>query len=93
MDKLLEVGKISLMVMVFTLAASFGFGYILGKLFNMNWKLSTLISAGTGICGGSAIAALSPVIEADNSHITYAISATFIFDILMIVLFLLWEIS
>jgi uncharacterized integral membrane protein (TIGR00698 family) len=84
---ILDVGKISLAVMVFTLAASFGFGYLFGRLFKMNWKLSSLISAGTGICGGSAIAALSPVIEADDSDITYAITATFIFDIAMILLF------
>ncbi len=86
--QILEVGKISLTVMVFTLTASFGFGGALfGRLFHMDWKLSTLISAGTGICGGSAIAALSPVIEAKDSDVTYAISATFIFDILMIILF------
>ena len=85
--QILEVGKISLTVMIFTLTASFGFGALFGKLFHMDWKLSTLISAGTGICGGSAIAALSPVIEAKDSDVTYAISATFIFDILMIILF------
>ena len=85
--QILEVGKISLTVMVFTLTASFGFGALFGRLFHMDWKLSTLISAGTGICGGSAIAALSPVIEAKDSDVTYAISATFIFDILMIILF------
>lgn len=85
--QILEVGKISLMVMVFTLASAFGFGCLFGRLFNMNWKLSSLISAGTGICGGSAIAALSPVIGAKDSDITYAISATFIFDIVMILLF------
>ena len=85
--QILEVGKISLIVMIFTLAASFGFGYLFGRLLKMDWKLSSLISAGTGICGGSAIAALSPVIEAKDSDITYAISATFIFDILMIILF------
>lgn len=85
--QILDVGKISLTVMIFTLTASFGFGALFGRLFNMDWRLSTLISAGTGICGGSAIAALSPVIEAENSDVTYAISATFIFDILMIVLF------
>lgn len=85
--QIVEVGKISLIVMVFTLAASFGFGYIFGRIFNMDWKLSSLISAGTGICGGSAVAALSPVIEAEDSHVAYAISATFIFDILMVILF------
>lgn len=87
MGQILHVGKFSLFVMLFTLVAAFGGGYLLGKLFKMNWKLSSLISAGTGICGGSAVAALSPVIEADDSDVAYAISATFIFDIFMVILF------
>lgn len=86
-SQILEVGKFSLFVMCFTLVTAFGGGYLLGRLFGMNWKLSSLISAGTGICGGSAIAAISPVIEADDHDVAYAISATFIFDILMVILF------
>ena len=86
-SQVLDTGKFSLFVMVFTLAAAFGFGNLFGKLFRMNWKLSNLISAGTGICGGTAIAAISPVIDADDSDVAYAISATFIFDILMVILF------
>lgn len=82
-----QVGKYSLIVMTFTLLTAYGFGNLFGKLFKMNWKLSNLISTGTGICGGSAIAALSPTIEAENSDIAYAISATFLFDIVMVVLF------
>ncbi len=84
---ILEVGKISLTVMVFTLFAAFGGGYVLGKALGLDWKLSSLISAGTGICGGSAIAAVSPVIEAEDYQVSYAISTTFIFDMLMIILF------
>lgn len=86
-SQVLSVGAYSLIVMTFTLATAFGGGYLFGKIFNMNWKLSSLISAGTGICGGSAIAAIAPTIEAENSDIAYAISATFIFDILMVILF------
>lgn len=86
-SQVLEVGKYSLFVMIFTLAAAFGGGYYLGKLFNINWELSSLISAGTGICGGSAIAAIAPTIDARTKDIAYAISATFLFDILMVVLF------
>lgn len=82
-----QVGKYSLFVMIFTLATAFGGGYYLGKIFNMNWKLSGLISAGTGICGGSAIAAIAPTIDAEANDIAYSISATFIFDILMVILF------
>ena len=85
--QVLEVGKYSLIVMVFTLFTAFGGGYYLGKLFGMDWKLSSLISAGTGICGASAIAAIAPTIEAESKDIAYAISATFIFDILMVILF------
>lgn len=82
-----EVGKYSLFVMIFTLFAAFVGGYFLGKLFKMDWKLSGLISAGTGICGGSAIAAIAPTIDAEANDIAYAISATFIFDIIMVILF------
>jgi uncharacterized integral membrane protein (TIGR00698 family) len=86
-SQVLSVGGYSLIVMTFTLMTAFGGGYLFGRLFNMNWKLSSLISAGTGVCGGSAIAAVAPTIEAENSDIAYAISATFIFDILMVILF------
>lgn len=86
-SQVFEVGKFSLVVMTFTLITAFGGGYLIGKIFGMNWKLSGLISAGTGICGGSAIAAIAPVIEAEDSDIAYAISSTFIFDIVMVILF------
>ena len=83
----LEVGKLSLCVMVFTLFTCFCVGHFIGRLLKINWKLSNLISAGTGICGGSAIAAIAPVIDADDTDIAYAMSATFLFDMAMIVLF------
>lgn len=83
----LTVGKLSLSVMVFTLAACFGVGHFTGKALGLNWKMSNLISAGTGICGGSAIAAIAPVIDADDTDIAFGMSATFIFDMFMIVLF------
>jgi uncharacterized integral membrane protein (TIGR00698 family) len=84
---ILQVGRLSLVVMCFTLLTCFGGGYFVGKLLGLNWKLSNLISAGTGICGGSAIAAISPVIDAEDTDIAYAMSATFLFDMAMIVIF------
>ncbi len=83
----LQVGKMSLTVMIFTLLTCFGGGYFIGRALGLNWKLSNLISAGTGICGGSAIAAISSVIDADDDDVAYAMSATFLFDMAMIVLF------
>lgn len=83
----LTVGKFSLTVMIFTLATCFGLGALIGKALGLNWKTSSLINAGTGICGGSAIAAIAPVIEADDMDIAYGLSATFLFDTVMIVVF------
>ena len=83
----LQVGKMSLTVMVFTLLTCFGGGYFIGKALGLNWKLSNLISAGTGICGGSAIAAIAPTIDAHDDDVAYAMSATFLFDMAMIILF------
>lgn len=87
MGTILELGRLSFSVMAFTLLTCFGGGYIVGKVLGLDWKLSSMISAGTGICGGSAIAALAPVIEAEDKDIAYAISATFLFDMAMVVLF------
>ncbi len=84
---ILNVGKLSLAVMIFTLLTCFGGGYFIGKALGLNWKLSNLISAGTGICGGSAIAAIAPTIDAEDRDVAYALSATFLFDMAMIILF------
>ena len=83
----LIVGRFSLTVMVFTLATCFGLGAVIGRALGLDWKTYSLINAGTGICGGSAIAAIAPVIEATDMDIAYGLSATFIFDTVMVVLF------
>jgi len=92
-SQILLVGKYSLIVMMFTLFSAYSCGYIFGKFLKVDWKLSSLIATGTGICGGSAIAAISPIIDADDSDISYAISSTFIFDMIMIILFPLMGVS
>ncbi len=84
---IMSVGKMTFFVMIFTFAMCFGGGYFIRKLFGLNWKLTNLISAGTGICGGSAIAAIAPVIDADDKDIAFAMSSTFIFDMVMVALY------
>jgi len=83
----MSVGKMTFFVMIFTFAMCFGGGYFIGKLFGLNWKLSNLISAGTGICGGSAVAAIAPVIDADDKDVAFAMSSTFLFDMVMVALY------
>ena len=83
--EVLDVGKYSLFVMIFTMATAFGAGNLIGKMFGMNWKLTNLLSVSTAICGGSAVAAVGPVIKAKDEDVAYAISSTFIFDVLTVV--------
>ena len=84
---IMSVGKMTFLVMIFTFTVCFGGGYFIGKLFGLNWKLSNLISAGTGICGGSAVAAIAPTIDADDKDVAFAMSSTFLFDMLMVALY------
>lgn len=84
---IMSVGKMTFFVMIFTFAMCFGGGYFIRRLFGLNWKLGNLISAGTGICGGSAIAAIAPVIDADDKDIAFAMSSTFLFDMVMVALY------
>ena len=86
-NTILSVGKMTFFVMIFTFTMCFGGGYFVRKLFGLNWKLSNLISAGTGICGGSAVAAIAPVIDADDKDIAFAMSSTFLFDMVMVALY------
>lgn len=86
-QEVVNVGSYALFVMLFTMTSAVLFSNVLGKMFGINWKLTNLLAVSTAICGGSAVAAVGPVIDADNEDITYAISATFIFDIITVVLF------
>lgn len=84
---IISVGKMTFFVMIFTFAMCFGGGYFIRKIFGLNWKLGNLISAGTGICGGSAIAAIAPTIDAEDKDVAFALSSTFLFDMIMIALY------
>ncbi len=84
---IMSVGKMTFFVMIFTFAMCFGGGYFIRKIFKLNWKLSNLISAGTGICGGSAVAAIAPVIDAEDKDIAFAMSSTFLFDMVMVAIY------
>ena len=75
---------------VFTIASIFSVlavGALAGKLMKIDKKTSFLISAGTAICGGSAIAALSPVIKAEEKQISVALGTVFILNSIALFLF------
>ena len=82
-----RVGVSSLPVMLGTLAICLGAAWLYGRLLGVPGDLRTLIGVGTGICGGSAIAAVSPVIEAASTDVAYAISTIFLFNIAAVLIF------
>lgn len=83
----LAVGKLSLFVMLFTLSASFLTAALMWKLLKVPSKQAVLIGVGTSICGGSAIAATAPVINADEQDVAQSISTIFLFNIAAIFIF------
>lgn len=86
-NQVIEAGKYALILLLFTFLTAFSVGYICKRVFKIDWKLSSLLSVSTAICGGTAVATVGPVIKAEKHHIAYAISATFIFDLLTVILF------
>ena len=68
---------------LFTIATIFGtliLGYFVGKMLGIADRTSTLISSGTAICGGSAIAAVAPAINAENDEISVSIGIVFVLN-------------
>jgi uncharacterized integral membrane protein (TIGR00698 family) len=82
-----KTGMESLAVTLVTLAVAFGSAYLLGKWLNIASKLKVLIGVGTAICGGSAIAAVTPIIKPEDHETAFAISTIFIFNIVAVLTF------
>jgi uncharacterized integral membrane protein (TIGR00698 family) len=83
----LKVGSQSLFVMLFTLSAAFLTAYFVGKTMKLDGEMTILIGVGTSICGGSAIAATAPVIQAKDKDVAHAISTIFLFNIIAVFIF------
>jgi uncharacterized integral membrane protein (TIGR00698 family) len=82
-----RAGLASLPVMLGTLVVCLGAAFLYGRAIGVVGDLRTLIGVGTGICGASAIAAVSPVIEAAGTDIGYAVSTIFLFNIAAVLTF------
>ncbi|SKA09878.1 YeiH family protein [Sediminibacterium ginsengisoli] len=83
----LQAGKSGLLFTVSSIVITLLAGYLSGRLLKIDKKTSYLISAGTAICGGSAIAAISPVIRAEEKQISIALGTIFILNSLALFLF------
>lgn len=75
-----SAGKEGFLLTVFSIFSTLIFGTLLGKWFKTDKKTSHLISCGTAICGGSAIAAISPVIKSNENQTSIALGVIFILN-------------
>ena len=76
--------------MLFTIVSVIGvmcIGVLLGKWMKVNHKSAYLISTGTAICGGSAIAAVGPVIDADDDQMSMSLATIFILNAIALFVF------
>ncbi len=82
-----STGLQSLPIILSTIATSLIVAFALYKLMKVPTKISVLIGVGSSICGGSAIAATAPVIDADDSEIAQSISVIFLFNVIAALVF------
>lgn len=84
---ILQTGKQSLPIIVCTISTSLIIAWLLRKIIKVPSNTSILVGVGSSICGGSAIAATAPVIDADDTEVAQAISVIFFFNVIAAVLF------
>jgi uncharacterized integral membrane protein (TIGR00698 family) len=83
----LQAGKEGILFTIASISATLISGYFLGRWFSIEKKTAFLISSGTAICGGSAIAAISPVIKAEEKQISVALGCVFVLNSIALFIF------
>ncbi|HFI0026359.1 TPA: YeiH family protein [Streptococcus suis] len=87
LSAVLAVGRQSLPIILSTISFALCLAFLLWKWLPISSHLATLIGVGTSICGGSAIAATAPIIQADDEDVAQAISVIFLFNVLAAMVF------
>lgn len=80
-------GAASLVIILVTISSALLVAVAAGRALGVHFNLKSLIGVGTAICGGSAIAAIAPVIEAEDQEVSYAISTVFLFNVIAVFIF------
>ena len=83
----LASGKDGMMFTIISVAAVMILGFIVGKILKVDTKTSYLVSSGTAICGGSAIAAVAPVVDADDKQMSVSLGTIFVLNALALLIF------
>lgn len=87
LQQAMQAGKEGFVFTISTIVLTLVSGFLIGKWLSVDKKTAFLISSGTSICGGSAIAAVSPIVEADEKQISVALGAVFVLNSVALMLF------
>ncbi|MEP6848079.1 MAG: putative sulfate exporter family transporter, partial [Acidobacteriota bacterium] len=82
-----QAGRQGILFTIVTIFGTLALGYLVGKLLGVNSKTSALISSGTAICGGSAIAAVAPAIAARAEEMSVSLGTIFVLNSVALFLF------
>lgn len=86
-NQIFQSGKESLPVILSTIAIALLTAAMVSKMLRIEKDIAILVGVGSAICGGSAIAATAPVIDASDKDIAQAISVIFFFNVIAAVIF------
>ncbi len=86
-NKVLQAGKSGLVFSLISIAAVFGLGYLLVRWLKVRPVTGLLVSTGTAICGGSAIAAISTVVDAPAEDVSVSVGAVFLLNAIALLIF------
>jgi uncharacterized integral membrane protein (TIGR00698 family) len=85
--KVVAAGRTGILFTIATIAGTLLLGYILGRAMHISRGTAHLISSGTAICGGSAIAAVGPVIGASDEEMSVSLGTVFVLNGIALFLF------
>lgn len=87
LQQVIEVSSKGILLTACSVLLVFLFGMLLGKWLKVDRNTAMLISSGTAICGGSAIAAVSPIINAKDNQISFALTVVFVLNAIALFIF------
>lgn len=87
LQKVVEAGRTGLVFTLVTITGTLLIGFLLGRAMRINATTAHLISSGTAICGGSAIAAVGPVVNATDEEMSVALGTVFILNSIALFVF------
>ena len=87
LTEILSKGQQSLPIIISTIATSLVISFILYKVLKLETNHAILVGVGSSICGGSAIAATAPVIQASDEDVAQSISVIFLFNVIAALIF------